>query len=131
MRAARLGRETIGATAGGHGESGFTLIELLVVVAILAILAAIAIPAFSSYRADAFDAHAVSALNGLAQAEEAYFASNGRYTTDIAALPPYYPPNGVDVDVTSASVAAFTAEASHPQGSRTYLWDSAAGGLQS
>lgn len=131
MRAAMQKRK--GGTAGpdGRRERGFTLIELLVVVAIIAILAAIAIPAFSSYRADAFDSHAVSALNGLAKAEEAYFASNGRYTTDVGALPPYYPPNGVDVEVTSASVEAFTAEASHPQGSRTYVWDSSAGGLQS
>jgi type IV pilus assembly protein PilA len=109
---------------------GFTLIELLVVVAVLGILAAIAIPAFSMYRADAYDAHASTALNSLAKAEEAYFASSGRYTSNIGELPPYYPPTGVVLNVTDASVQSFEAESHHPLGTRTYRWDSVNGGLQ-
>ncbi len=109
---------------------GFTLIELLVVVAVLGILAAIAIPAFSMYRADAYDAHASTALNTLAKAEEAYFAGAGRYTSNISLLPPYYPPNGVVLNVTGATVQAFEAESHHPLGTRTYRWDSANGGMQ-
>jgi len=111
-------------------QGGFTLIELLVVVAIIGILAAVAIPAFSAYKADGYDAHAVSGLNSLAKAEEAYFASNGRYTTNITLLPPYYPPTGLSLTVTAATVQAFQAESHHPLGSKTFSWDSDSGGLQ-
>jgi prepilin-type N-terminal cleavage/methylation domain-containing protein len=111
-------------------QDGFTLIELLVVVAIIGILAAIAIPAFSAYRADGYDAHASAALNSLAKAEEAYFISSGRYTTNITQLPPYYPPNGVVLTVTAVTNQDFTAESYHPLGSKRFRWDSSQGGLQ-
>ena len=109
---------------------GFTLIELLVVVAIIGILAAIALPAFSAYRADSFNAHASQALNTLAKAEAAYFARNGTYAVDIGALPSYYPPSGVVITLTAAAMQGFTAESYHPEGTRTFQWDSANGGLQ-
>ncbi|HEY8517224.1 MAG TPA: prepilin-type N-terminal cleavage/methylation domain-containing protein [Candidatus Binatia bacterium] len=113
-----------------RAQEGFTLVELLVVVAIIAILAAIAIPTFSSYRADGYDAHAISGLANLARAEEVFFASNGRYTTDVAELPPYYPPTGVVLTVTDAGPQRFRATSHHPLGTRTFTWDSGAGGLQ-
>lgn len=113
-----------------RGARGFTLIELLVVVAIVGILAAIAIPAFSAYRADAYNAHSLAGLNSLAKAEEAYFATYGSYTSDTGDLPPYYPPAGVVIAITSADVSAFAATSRHPLGDRTYTWDSDSGGLQ-
>ncbi len=111
-------------------SGGFTLIELLVVVAIIGILAAIALPAFSAYRADSYNAHSSQALNTLAKAEEAYFARNGNYALDLGSLPAYYPPSGVVVNLNSATVQGFTAESYHPEGTKTFLWDSGNGGLQ-
>jgi prepilin-type N-terminal cleavage/methylation domain-containing protein len=111
-------------------DGGFTLVELLVVVAIVGILAAVAIPAFSAYKADAYNAHSLAGLNSLAKAEEAYFASHGRYTAQMNDLPPYYPPAGVVLNIVAADVFAFEATGSHPFGDRTYSWDSDAGGLQ-
>ncbi len=109
---------------------GFTLIELLVVVAIIGILAAIALPAFSAYRADSYNSHSSQALNTLAKAEEAYFARNGNYALAIGDLPSYYPPSGVVVTLNSATINGFTAQSHHPEGTKTFVWDSANGGLQ-
>lgn len=106
------------------------MIELLVVVAIIGILAAISIPAFASYRASAYNSQATSALANLAKAEEAYFVGAGNYTTNMGQLTGYYPPAGVVIAVQSASVNGFRADASHPNGDKTYVWDSGLGGLQ-
>ncbi|MFW2331004.1 MAG: type IV pilin protein [Nitrospinota bacterium] len=65
-------------------RAGFTLIELLIVVAIIGILAAIALPQFAAYRARAVCAVMASDVKSLLLAQEAYFAENGRYTTNIS-----------------------------------------------
>ena len=112
-------------------ERGFTLIELLVVVAIIGILAAIAIPQFSAYRAQGFDARASSDLRNLATAEEAYFAANAAYTSNLQDLTGFRKSPGVTVAVDGMTASSFTATASHASGDRTFRWDSANGGLQS
>src|SRR5262249_16639954 len=112
-------------------EKGFTLIELLVVVAIIGILAAIAIPQFSAYRAQGFDARASSDLRNLATAEEAYFAANAAYTSNLTDLTGLKLSPGVKMSVDGLTATSFTATASHASGDRTFRWDSANGGLQS
>ncbi len=65
-------------------RKGFTLIELLIVVVIIGILAAIAIPKFSNTKEKAYMAAMTSDLRNLITAEEAYFADNTTYTTDVS-----------------------------------------------
>ncbi len=67
-------------------RSGFTLIELLIVVVIIGVLAAIAIPKFQNTKGKANLAAIKSDLRNLATAEEAYFYTNGTYTTSLASL---------------------------------------------
>ncbi len=67
-------------------ESGFTLVELLVVIVILGILAAVAVFAVGGIT-DKGKASACSAdVNSVQTASEAYYAKNGSYAADIAAL---------------------------------------------
>lgn len=110
-------------------EKGFTLIELLVVVAIIGILAAIAIPQFSEYRKQGFNARASSDLRNLATAEEAYFAAYATYAENVGDLTGFKQSPGVTISIEPGDTA-FTAEAYHTAGDKTFNWDSANGGLQ-
>lgn len=58
---------------------GFTLIELMIVVAIVAILAAVAYPSYQNNIVKSRRADAQAALQGLAQAIERFYTSNGTY----------------------------------------------------
>ena len=113
---------------------GFTLLELLVALGISSVLAAIAIPQYQHYRQRAFDARALSDLQSIALAEEAYFIDNEAYLTCENELCLMLPgmaaiSNGVTVTIT-AEENSFTGSATNTKGSgKIYHWDSAAGGL--
>ncbi len=67
-------------------QTGFTLIELLITVGVLVLLAAVAYPSYlrQVQRSNRTDAR--SALTRAANDLERFFATNGRYTADVAVL---------------------------------------------
>lgn len=67
--------------------AGLTLVEVMVVVAIIAILAAIAIPVFSNYAKESRMSEASANIQGILEAEEAYFARYHRYTPGLGNCP--------------------------------------------
>ena len=60
---------------------GFTLLEILLVVTILTIVIAMAIPTLRTAKGGAYEMGAAKALKTLGEAEMAYRAVNGHYTS--------------------------------------------------
>ncbi|WP_166371767.1 type IV pilin protein [Psychromonas sp. SA13A] len=69
-------------------KKGFTLIELLIVVAIVGILASIAYPSYQDSVTKSRRADAQGALQGLAQAMERHYTTEGTYTGAASAGSP-------------------------------------------
>lgn len=64
-------------------EGGFSLIELLIVVTIIAILAAVAYPSYELSIRKSRRNDAQAELMNMAQLQEAFYANNGTYTSDM------------------------------------------------
>lgn len=96
-------------------RQGFTLIELLIVVVIIGILAAVAIPKFSATKGKAYIATMKSDLKNLASAQEAYYYERSVYYDGAIPDPsmPFSPSTGVSVNIVSADVAGWSANASY------------------
>jgi prepilin-type N-terminal cleavage/methylation domain-containing protein len=96
-------------------DRGFTLIELLIVVVIIGILAAIAIPKFAATKERAYLGTMKSDLRNLATAQESYFYEHSEYY--IGGVPAagflYNPSRGVSVTIGEASIAGWSATATH------------------
>jgi len=109
-----------------RNQQGFTLIELLVVVSIVGILASIAIPQYASYRARGFDSIVESQVRHVATGEEAYFATNSTYTTDMNDLLGMTIDPDVTVSITAGNSGdlqnSFKIHGEHAQASHTYDW---------
>jgi prepilin-type N-terminal cleavage/methylation domain-containing protein len=65
-------------------NNGFSLIELMIVIAIIAALAMIAVPNFMQYLAKAKRAEAYVQLSSIYAAQKAYWAENGKYSTQLS-----------------------------------------------
>jgi type IV pilus assembly protein PilA len=115
-------------------ERGFTLIELLVVISIIGILAAIAIGVFLNQRQKSYDAAAKSDLRNFASFEEVYLGDYDQYgqITDVeASEPEVLASRHVTVHLVAYDDnIGYCLSANHNGSSRTWFYDSQAGGLQ-
>jgi len=83
---------------------GFTFIELLTVMIVIGLLASIGVPRIRTMKERAYQATLRSDLGALRTAQEAYYAENQSYTTDVTAL-----------DMRLSSHVTVTIESSDPQ----------------
>lgn len=67
-------------------KPGFTFVELLTVLVVMGVLAGIGIPRIRNMKERSYQATLRSDLGALRTAEEAYYAENLRYTTDLSLL---------------------------------------------
>ena len=67
-------------------RSGFTFIELLTVMMVMGLLASIGVPRIRNMKERSYQATLRSDLGALRTAQEAYYAENLRYATDVSAL---------------------------------------------
>ena len=87
------------------------------VVLVLAIMAAIAIPLVLNQREQAYISQIETRLKNAAIAEEAYFATQGEYTTSVESLEErgYQPIDDVSITVERASDERYCLEGRHDE----------------
>ena len=69
-----------------HKRRGFTFVEVLTVMVVMGVLAGIGVPRIRNMKERSYQATLRSDLGALRTAEEAYYAENLRYTTDLSLL---------------------------------------------
>jgi prepilin-type N-terminal cleavage/methylation domain-containing protein len=84
-----------------YNRPGFTFIELLIVMVVMGVLAGIGIPRIRNMKERSYQAMLRSDLGALRTAQEAYYAENLRYATDVSALE-FRLSTNVSIDIQSA-----------------------------
>jgi len=96
-------------------RAGFTFVELLIVMLLMGILASIGVPRIRSMKERSYQATLRSDLGALRTAEEAYYAENLRYTTNLT-----------DLDFRKSPNVTITIESSDPlkgwRAAARHLW---------
>jgi prepilin-type N-terminal cleavage/methylation domain-containing protein len=82
---------------------GFTFIELLTVMIVIGLLAGIGVPRIRNMKERSYQATLRSDLGALRTAQEAYYAENQRYATEVA-----------DLELRLSSRVSVTIESSDP-----------------
>ena len=67
-------------------DKGFTLVEILIAIVVVGILAAVAIIGISSLTSTASNKACTSSSDAAKAAASAYYAANGSYPSNIAAM---------------------------------------------
>ena len=96
-----------------RSRAGFTLIELLIVVVIIGILAAITIPKFKNTKAKAAASSLKTDLRNLTTAQEAFFYSYNRYSTNVDSLG-FRTTRGVVLTIAQGDQLGWAASVTHP-----------------
>lgn len=108
-----------------RNHRGFTLLEVLVAVVLIGVLSGIAISQYAEYRQRGFDSQVASVVRGIATGEEAYYAENLVYASDVDELDGMVQ-GGVRITIAAGNSGdigtSFRIIGSHPEGSRTYTW---------
>lgn len=76
---------------------GFSLIELMIVLTIVAILSAVAVPWYGQYVQRGLRADAISAMQGVMDAQERFYTDRITYTANLTQLgltDPFVTPRG-------------------------------------
>jgi len=92
---------------------GFTFIELLIVMVVMGVLAGIGVPRIRNMKERSYQATLRNDLGALRTAEEAYYAENLKYTTDLSLLD-FRRSSNVEIIIVSADPAkGWRAAATH------------------
>jgi len=106
-------------------DRGFTLIEVLVVTVLIGVLAGIAIPHYTDMKAHGLDSQVASVVRNVATGEEAYFATQQRYTGALDELDGIVT-GGVAITVASGNsghlASSFRVRGSVGGAMHTYEW---------
>ncbi len=83
-------KKIVAAKAARQNDEGFTLIELLIVIVVLGILAGVVVFSLGSVTGSSAVAACQADGSTVNTAIQAYYAQNGSYPANIAALVPTY-----------------------------------------